>query len=101
MRNSRVWLIALALSGAAPAALAQAEAPEAQAPAKPAKAQGKTVEGVTVTAGSPDVKTSIDRRSYTLGKDLQATTGSIADALRNVPSVEVDLQGNLSMRGDG
>ena len=46
------------------------------------------------------MKSSIDRQSYSLGKDLVATTGSIADALRNLPSVEVDLQGNLSLRGD-
>src|SRR6185437_11576303 len=61
----------------------------------------KTVEGLTVTGGRPDVETSIDRKSYTLGKDLQAATGSIADALRNLPSVDVDLQGNLTLRGDG
>ena len=60
----------------------------------------KTVETVTVTGMVPDEKSTIDTKSYTLSKDLQATTGSIADALRNVPAVEVDLQGNLSMRGD-
>jgi len=32
--------------------------------------------------------------------DLSAQTGSISDALRNIPSVEVDVQGNVSMRGD-
>ena len=32
--------------------------------------------------------------------DLAATTGSISDALKNVPSVEVDVQGNVSLRGD-
>jgi outer membrane receptor protein involved in Fe transport len=69
--------------------------------AKPApKPPTKTIEGVTVTGAAPDSQTSLDKRSFTLGKDLQATTGSIADALRNVPSVEVDLQGNLSLRGD-
>ena len=55
---------------------------------------------ITVTGAAPDEKSTIDSKSYTLSHDLQATTGSIADALRNVPAVEVDLQGNLSMRGD-
>jgi outer membrane receptor protein involved in Fe transport len=73
--------------------------PAAKPPAKPA-AKDKTVEEVTVTAAAPEEQTSIDKKSYALGKDLQATTGSIADALRNLPSVEVDLQGNLSIRGD-
>jgi outer membrane receptor protein involved in Fe transport len=81
-----------------PAAAAKA-APAAKTPAKPAS--GKTVDTLTVTGGRPDVDTSqIDRKSYTLGKDLQAQTGSIADALRNLPSVDVDVQGNLSLRGD-
>jgi outer membrane receptor protein involved in Fe transport len=109
----KAWLSALALASAAASAVAQTPAPPsttsatapARPPAKPAPAkakaaEAKTVEGLTVTAGTPDVQTSIDRKSYTLGKDLQASTGSIADALRNLPSVEVDVQGNLSLRGD-
>jgi outer membrane receptor protein involved in Fe transport len=35
-----------------------------------------------------------------VANDLQATTGSISDALRNVPSLEVDVNGNVSLRGD-
>jgi outer membrane receptor protein involved in Fe transport len=106
------WLAAAALPFAAGHALAQTDAPQkpaAAAPARPAtpkaaarpaKPDSKTVETLTVTGGRPDVDTTIDRKSYTLGKDLQATTGSLADALRNLPSVDVDLQGNLTLRGD-
>jgi len=93
MGSSSVWLVAFALTGVPAASLAQAAPPET-ASAEPADAkeapEEKVVEGVTITAGAPDVQTSIDRRSYSLGKDIQATTGSIGDALRNVPSVEVD-----------
>ncbi|HRD29587.1 MAG TPA: outer membrane beta-barrel family protein [Caulobacter sp.] len=46
------------------------------------------------------MKSSIDRRSYSVQGDLQATSGSIADALRRVPSVEVDMEGNVKLRGD-
>src|SRR5262249_37870587 len=46
-------------------------------------------------------RSSIDKRSYDISKDLQTTTGSVADALRNVPSVDVDPQGNITLRGDG
>ena len=67
----------------------------AQTPAPPA-----TVEGVTVTGQPQQYRSSIDRKSYSVTNDLQAATGSIADALRNVPSVEVDVQGNVSLRGD-
>ena len=68
-------------------------------PAKPADAP-TAVEGVTVTSDSTALRTSIDRRSYSVANDLSAKTGSIADALRNIPSVEVDVQGNLNLRGD-
>jgi outer membrane receptor protein involved in Fe transport len=57
------------------------------------------VEGVTVTGQRDAMRSSIDRRSYSVAGDLRAQTGSIGDALRNVPSVEVDVQGNLSLRG--
>ncbi|MBS0333902.1 MAG: TonB-dependent receptor [Proteobacteria bacterium] len=54
----------------------------------------------TGLAGRPQV--SIDRKSYSVVGDLQAQGGgAIADALRNVPSVQVDPQGNVSLRGDG
>jgi outer membrane receptor protein involved in Fe transport len=80
--------------------LAAQPALAADPPPKPA-APGKTVEGVTVTAASPQgLRTSIDRKSYGITGDLQATTGSIGDALRNIPSVDVDVQGNVSLRGD-
>jgi len=64
------------------------------------KPAGKTVEGVTVTGQGTEFRSSIDRRSYDISKDLQTTTGSIADALRNVPSLDVDVNGNVSLRGD-
>lgn len=81
---------------------ANAYAQTTTASPSPAKKEPSTqVQGVTITApSSQDIKTSIDRRSYSLGKDIQATTGSVADVLRNVPSVQVDVQGNVSLRGD-
>ncbi len=83
----------LALTGQA--AMGQAPARAPAAPARPA-----TVEGVTVTSTPNAFRTSIDSRSYSITEDLQATSGSIADALKNVPSLEVDVQGNVSLRGD-
>ncbi|WP_372783962.1 TonB-dependent receptor domain-containing protein [Phenylobacterium sp.] len=86
----------------APAAAAPkpAQTPAAQTPVAKAGG-GKTVEGVTVQGQSnAGMRVDIDRRSYDITKDLQAQTGSIADALRNIPSVQVDVQGNISLRGD-
>ena len=128
LRNWRVGLMAAGSTlSAASFAMAQSEAPKSAdgapasqatpakplaAPAKPADrakapapakppANGRTVEAITVTgAAPPEVQTSIDRKSYTIGKDLAATSGSVADALKDLPSVEVDSQGTLSLRGD-
>lgn len=88
----------------APAAPAQAQTPppapaatpQEEAPAEEAAA----LDDVVVTAQPNEVRTSIDSISYSLANDLQATTGTLAEALRNVPSVEVDPDGNVSLRGD-
>jgi outer membrane receptor protein involved in Fe transport len=101
----KVWPSRLAGLAAAlatvPAGGALAQSAPASPPAQPAPAKGgSAVQGVTVTAQTPDFKSSADSRSYDISKDLQTTTGSIADALRNLPSVDVDLNGVVSIRGD-
>jgi outer membrane receptor protein involved in Fe transport len=100
--RSGVFLAAaLAVAGRAEAQ-GEVKAQPPAAPAAPAKPASKTVEGVTVTGASQNgMRTSIDRKSYGIATDLQTTTGSVSDALRNIPSVEVDPQGNVSLRGDG
>jgi outer membrane receptor protein involved in Fe transport len=90
LRIRRCLLLTALLCGASTTVLAQT------APPKPAA----TVEAVVVTGVAAEVTTSIDRRSYSLGKDIAASSGSVADALRNVPAVSVDMQGVLSLRGD-
>lgn len=71
----------------------------AQTPTPPAPAN--KIDGVVISAPSQaGVQTRIDRRSYSLSDDLQVKTGTIGDALSNLPSVEVDPEGNLSLRGD-
>jgi outer membrane receptor protein involved in Fe transport len=96
-------LLATACVACASQANAQASS-DKPTPAKPAPsrpATGKTVEGLTVTGQSANgFRSSIDRRSYGVANDLAATTGSISDALKNIPSVEVDISGNVSLRGD-
>lgn len=104
----RTELIALAAAVVALPSLAAAQEMPQAAPAtapppkaaSPQAASPKTVGEVVVTGQAPAIQTSIDRRSYSVSADLQAQTGAIADALRNVPAVEVDVQGNVSLRGD-
>ena len=69
----------------------------------PATAQAaKAADGaeVVVTADKPASKVLIDRKVYTVSTDLQATTASAAEALNKVPSVTVDDDGNITLRGD-
>ncbi len=94
----RTGVIALAIAAALPAtAIAQDTQPK---PTRSAGKADKTVGDVVVTGQAPAVQTAIDRRSYSVTADLKAQTGSMAEALRNVPQVDVDVQGNVSLRGD-
>ncbi len=111
LRTRIVLLATAALLAPSTAVVAQSQpapqpsstpAPKPAEPAKPANGERATsVEGVTVTADPNATRTSIDRRSYSVATDLQAQTGSISDALRNVPGVQVDVQGAVTLRGSG
>ena len=41
----------------------------------------------------------IDRKVYNVGKEIQSAAGSASDLLQNIPSVDVDIDGNVSLRG--
>jgi outer membrane receptor protein involved in Fe transport len=95
-------LVGAALAAMAGSAFAQTTPPAQPAPARKEEPRkdDREVEGVVVSGQANEIRSSIDSTSYSLAKDLQATTGTLADALRNVPSVDVDPQGNVSLRGD-
>lgn len=82
------------------AAQAPAAPPVAAAPAAKAEPAEDAVSEVVVTGERQAVVTSIDRKSYNVGRDLSAANGSVTDAMRNLPSVEVDVDGNVSLRGE-
>ena len=42
---------------------------------------------------------TIDKKIFNVGKDLANNGGSAAEVLDNVPSVTVDVEGNVSLRG--
>ncbi len=84
---------ALALAGPArPASPSAIDTP----PVSP----GAAVEGIIVIAARPKEQTLIDRKVYTVTGDLQSGTATAAEVLNKVPSVDVDSDGNLSLRGD-
>lgn len=54
---------------------------------------------VTVTGKKAVLNTSIDRKVYNVTQDIMAQSGTASDVLKNIPSVEVDIDGNVSLRG--
>ncbi|MFD2518886.1 outer membrane beta-barrel protein [Salinimicrobium flavum] len=55
---------------------------------------------VVVTAETTQVEVRLDKKIYNIGKDLTTAGGTVADALNNVPSVSVDIEGGISLRGN-
>ncbi|HER40782.1 MAG TPA: TonB-dependent receptor, partial [Salinimicrobium catena] len=58
------------------------------------------LEEVVVTAETTQVEVRLDKKIYNIGKDLTTAGGTVADALNNVPSVSVDIEGGISLRGN-
>jgi outer membrane receptor protein involved in Fe transport len=58
-----------------------------------------TLSEISVTAQRSTFVNSIDRRTFNVGQDVMSKTGSVSELLQNVPSVQVDLDGNVSLRG--
>jgi outer membrane receptor protein involved in Fe transport len=58
----------------------------------------KTLEQVTVTASKPLIQMGVDRKIYNVEKDISAQGGTGIDVMKNVPSVQVDIDGNVTLR---
>ncbi len=56
---------------------------------------------VVVTSKKSMIRTSIDRKVYQVSQDLMSKSGTASDILKNIPSVEVDIEGNVNLRGSG
>ncbi|GAA0870934.1 outer membrane beta-barrel family protein [Gangjinia marincola] len=56
---------------------------------------------VVVIAEKTTVDIRLDKKIYNVGKDLTVSGGTVSDVLDNVPSVSVDVEGNVELRGNG
>lgn len=54
---------------------------------------------VVVSAEKPRVEYKIDKRVINVDKDINAKGGTAVNVLENTPSVQVDPQGNVTLRG--
>nr|WP_297787910.1 TonB-dependent receptor [uncultured Allomuricauda sp.] len=55
---------------------------------------------VEVVGEKTTVEVRLDKKIYNIGKDLTTSGATISDALSNVPSVNVDIDGAISLRGN-
>ena len=55
---------------------------------------------VEIIAEKSTVEIRLDKKIYNVGKDMTVKGGTASDVLDNVPSVSVDVEGNVSLRGN-
>ncbi len=60
----------------------------------------EALEGVEIIAETTTVEIKLDKKIYNVGKDLTVRGGTVSDVLDNVPSVSVDVEGNVALRGN-
>lgn len=63
-------------------------------------ADATILEGVEITAERTTVEIKLDKRVYTVGNDMMVKGGTVSDVLDNVPSLSVDAEGNVALRGN-
>lgn len=58
-----------------------------------------TLDEVVVQAEKSSMELSLDKKIFNVGKDLANAGGNANDILMNIPSVSVDPEGNVKLRG--
>ena len=60
----------------------------------------KVLGNVTVTTSKPMLQLGIDRKIFNVDKNLVSAGGTAVDIMRNVPSLNVDIDGNITLRNN-
>jgi hypothetical protein len=58
------------------------------------------LDAVEVVGEKTTVEVRLDKKIYNIGKDITTSGGNVSDALNNVPSVTVDVDGAIALRGN-
>lgn len=56
------------------------------------------LQDVTITSTKPLLTMAIDRKIFNVEKNLNSVGGTAVDVMKNVPSVNVDIDGNVTLR---
>lgn len=75
-------------------------ASDTQLPPISLEADAASLEEVVIRAETTEVQVRLDKKIYNIGRDLTTRGASIGDALGNIPSVDVDIEGAISLRGN-
>ncbi len=59
----------------------------------------ENLEAVVITGEKAMLTHNLDRRVYNVGSDINAAGGTALEIMERIPSVEVDMEGNVSLRG--
>lgn len=62
---------------------------------------GETLDEVLVTGERSTTEFKLDKRVFNVGKDLSSAGASALEVLNNVPSVTVNIEGQINLRGSG
>lgn len=60
--------------------------------------EAKELAGVVITAKKPLMQMNIDRKVFNVSESLTSVGGTAVDVMKNVPSVNVDIDGNVTLR---
>jgi len=64
------------------------------------KINAESLDEIEIIAEKSTVEIRLDKKIYNVGKDMTVKGGTASDVLDNVPSVTVDVEGNVSLRGN-
>ncbi|MFC7772826.1 TonB-dependent receptor domain-containing protein [Flavobacterium sp. GCM10027622] len=66
----------------------------------PLQEDAKMIDEVVIRAERTSVDIKLDKKVYTVGKDIMVRGGTVSDILDNIPSVSVDAEGTVALRGN-
>jgi len=65
------------------------------------EADSKNLKEVEVVGQGSQMRFDIDKKVFSVDQNIASAGGSASDVLKNIPSVTVDNEGNVSLRKDG
>ncbi len=62
--------------------------------------EGEQLAEVVVEGRKLALVAKLDRKVFNVGQDLMSSSGSASDLMQNIPSIDVDMDGSVSLRGN-